>query len=364
LDDLRALLDYVAIHANQVVMGRQSGGEPRSASGKPQASEQKASIAELTDPGLWEQTHLNALGSAINKNSSAIEALHHIGKLLLGHPILTSQKNLSISHNTRKGQAEEMEEEAEHLKTINVLDSFNEKLNATLSDEAISDEDWARLAVIEGAVNLDMHLRRLGDVSAAWRYAESWTRKVAHRPLNPEARKLIDEQFFGLAAALATHTRNIPPNRDQVFGVSLTPQLVHEWFEAFNHGASDADQAIKLSRSWLSHEIAALLLGEEHTEASDGLTLALDSPTTKAVIGKALGSSRYQPPPGILNADEIALIKAIHTGHLIHKVVSNKNITACPKCYRVLIDDTRIRLRNRRIAECIHCHTVLLWLGD
>lgn len=365
LDDIRVLLDFIAIHANKALLRVRSPGNKETPHEKPSESEERVPLAKLADPEAWVAPHLDALGSAIGGGAHEFEILQRIGSLLLGRPIGRKPGPNTPSAFPVGAEPGEGKEDREDEKVIEALEAFNESLQQTLDEESISDADWARLILIEAAVNLDMHLRRSGDLSAAWQYAESWVRLVAHRNLEPKSRNALDPLFYGLASALAIHNRNVPVNRDRIFGISATPQLIHEWVDSYSAGHVDVDQATRFAAEWLEHEIALLLLADEYPkDANEGMRLIFSTTTTKEAIQEALYMNNTDGLIGILNQDEIDLVKRVNSNRATSKEVANIKFRACPKCYQVFQKDVEIRLRNRRIAQCLNCQTALFWFGD
>lgn len=365
LDDLRALLDFVAIHANKVLLRTKSQGKREAPREKLPESEERVPLAMLSDPEAWARTHLDALGTAIGGGAHEFEILQRIGNLLLKRPLGRNPGTPVSGAFSAGAEPEDEKDDRDDERAIDALEAFNESLHDALDDDSVSDVDWARLVLIQAAVNLDMLLRRARDVNAAWRYAQDWVRAVAHSKLGPEARTLLDPLFYGLASALAIHTRNVPDNRDRIFGVSLTPQLIHEWVDTYNAGHIDIARVTSLAADWLKHEIAHLLLAEEYpSPVHEGMSLVFSTTTTRDAIRAALYTTSTDGLVGILNQDEIELVKLVQWNRANSAEVTNARFRGCPKCYQAFQKDVELRLKNRRIAQCLNCQTVLFWFGD
>jgi hypothetical protein len=64
----------------------------------------------------------------------------------------------------------------------------------------------------------------------------------------------------GVAAALASRTKDASTVGNIYQGFFLSKALIHQWMEAYFGGEVDAEKVLEMAKAWFTHETADLLV--------------------------------------------------------------------------------------------------------
>ncbi len=368
-DDINALMDYIAFHAGRVATI--ASNLTKSSSNRPIADTEDFSFS-IKDLYISEDSSeaslFRDLASSAKDENKSWHVIQTIAKLLLGKQFNTTSSGQPLRRHSSPVVDDEDDEKIIYH-TQFAINEFNDRIRDTFNHTQAGDAKLAQLLFVWLSVNLDMHLRRLNDKHEAYLIAEEWMKKVSRAEIPIEARSLLDEAVFGIAASLAWHAKDSLPLAKSFYGITLDKSLIHQWLESYSTSSLDKELAISKATSWFTHEVALLLVDGKSDDAIKQLQMVIEQPTIRGILSSIINAVREISSPvipeDIFNLDEKALIQKLIKSRgmkLPYRLVNHHKQTGCPNCYVALIKDVKTRLSTRRITECIECKSILISL--
>lgn len=371
LDDIHALLDFISVHVGRVATISSQISSNSGNKIKEEKEDFKFWISDLSASDGYDPAGLfrELARSAVDENQSW-QVLQAITRLLLGKRQVSQASHSTYSHNSGAGNLVEDNYDAKILEQTRVaIDEFNSQVTQLIDTAGNGETRLAQIYFVWLNVNMDMYLRRLGDVDGAIAIIEKWVRRVALGSIPNTAHDLLDESFSGAVAVLASRTNNAISSGNVYHRFFLSKALVHQCMESYFAGEVDKDCVLDKAKSWFSHETAGLLVNENPEGALQALASCIDEPTLREVISKMLDAHQLGEKPeitaGMFSLEEEAqLTKAFKSSkdRPAYRRVNHHTLKGCPKCYVSLIKDENTRLSTRRLVECMNCKTLLVSL--
>ena len=362
LDDCRVLLDYIAFHTDKLLHSPASKKTDTTKPTGEEPTDETFLVAELSVGRSLDLTSLqrDLATEAAGKNRNW-KTLSIIARLLAGPSVGASGEPGKRGHREIVVEQGDEETVSEFAAITRALSQFNQYLHEEFGKAKKDNRNLVPLLVVWLNVNLDMRLRRLGDASGAFSFADRWIKLATYAPVPKEIRNSLDESVYGVAAALACQTRNVRGRKD-----ALVPQSIHDWLENYVKGDVEPAIACKRAEAWFDAATPNLLIDGQAEDAIGALAKELEKPTPRKQLARMLEAYERGEAPtlpaGTFGKNEEELLKGVlraSLGRPRHKVVG-KSRKGCPKCYAVLRKDAQLFLRTRRIAECLDCGTILI----
>ena len=368
-DDIRALLDYLSIHVGKLV-SQPTLVKPNGEGGRDVVSPE--SVVPIGQLGLYdpdsEASVLRGVAASGGIDGHAWEVLHGITKLLLGRKVPTSKGAAIPYGRSSKHIVEDDDDERELLSTKFALQEFDASFKVAVHNDKIDGARKAQLLFVWANVELDMFLRRLDSVSSANDFAGQWLRDATRAAISAEERQIIDSTVCGVTAALALGAKETVLQTSIVHGLTITLQQLHEWLEAYFGGQVKDTEVVQLAEAWLSHETPCMLVKGRTAEAIAAISNVLSTKTCRQVLKEIcekvdLGQP-YEVPEHFFSTEELSLLTGMqppNNGRPGYFKVNHHKLVGC-RCGLSIINDSKIKLRNRRIARCLGCNRVLVSL--
>jgi len=374
-DDVEALFDYIATETAAALADAPTRLAQPTLPVKPLVDEEVIARSELDYAGSSAEEHL--LSALATNNASRPEhrltILDSIAAILLGQSSGTSGAKGSSpkpGKPVRGDASEDDDENASQTARQEALDRFNGAMENNLASAKVSGRLLAIAMRIWLNVNLDMQLRRLGSPEAAWLYARTWVAHVRKTRLDEQIRAMLAEAFCGLAGGLLVRAMKSNSADSAVSDIALTPRDVHDWMDMYFDGAPILENIMAYAGQWMDHDLAQSMIQGDRAAALRAIETAMATPTARQIVTDLVAAREIDKqivvPEKLFTGDVEKLIARIQSApqeRPIHRVVKGGLPAAC-SCYVTLIPDTLTRLRKNRVAECMNCHAVILWLGS
>ena len=375
--DASVLLDFISMKAGHAVnvLSQSGGGDGKAAPHAPEGLTFSVMQLETWKSG-GQDAVFGSLVSSARSETGHLKVLAAIGRLLLGRKrSIGSGEGVHHGYGKVIGEIGVETEGKAGNESLTALEVFNSSIRSILNRLAegkLNDQSGlATMLLVWGHANLWMHLVRFEDVSAALVFSDEWIRVVVKASLPVEAKKLLDETVFGIAATLAYRAKMRTDSANSFLGITVTPAVVHGWLGSYCSGKPEADSACEMASSWLSFGVPGRLVAGNGEAAVDALREALVTPTTRTVLEQihqafAKGSA-VNFPDGLFSLEEMKWIgqiqRAPRAGRAPYKVVNHKDRARCfcPQ-FHSQDGDTLTRLGTRHIAKCVQCGALLVSL--
>lgn len=373
LEDMQALLDIVSQHTAQLARAA-----PETASGSPssQAGQEAPLIfspADLVIPEGRDNMFAHVM-SQLGEKLPRWGTVRGIARLLLGKPENTKHLPHLLSRKQVATGAtfnDEDEEDADNQRKAEVLlDDFNAGFQETLGILAPHDARYPVLLDVWGCVSLRMHLSHYNSRAAALDFAWTWLSHAVRAALPAPQRDGLNAMVYGLAAALALRAQDAPHQTDLPTAGVTTPQYLHQLLENWCGNAVDSAQAQALATEWLSSDLGDNLVLSRLDAAVSALAAALATKTERGVLADIIDAHERGLPPnipeGVFSKEELKWLRQIVRASAIrpaYEKVDHRTVKCCRRYHALQVQaETMARLRGRRIAQCVHCNTILVSL--
>lgn len=374
-DDVEAMFDYIA---TETAAALTEAPPSRSTSGPKAAGPAEDEVIDRRElefaGGEAEERLLQGLANTASGPAQRLSILDSIAAVLLGRSSKSGSTRTSsteIVRRARGGSSEDEEETKAQLARQDALDRFNSAMEGHLEHAEVTGRLLGIALRVWLNVNLDMQLRRLGSPEDAWLHARQWIGHVLQTQQDPESRSMLAESFCGLAGGLLARTLEVRAADSAISDVALTPRVVHEWLDRFFGGAAVPETVQAAVTRWLDHDLARSMFRDEGVSAVKALETALATPTARQILTELVAAqaagNRIEIPAGLFSGEvmkQLELLQRALKERPVHKVAKGPLPAGCPKCNVKLISDTLSRLRVNRVAECMNCHVVIVWLGS
>jgi hypothetical protein len=374
VDDIEAMFDYIATETAAALAEAPTRESHLALSRQGPAENEVIERIELDYAGSSaEQRLLQGLSKDASNPAHRLSILDSIAAILLGHASNASRSRKGAQepkHHRRGEESEDEEESAANIARQDALDRFNDAMESQLEHANVVGRQLGIAMRIWLNVNLDMQLRRIGSPEAVWLHARKWVGHVLQTRLDDESRAMLAESFCGLVAGLLARTAKLRGAETAVSDVAVTPRVAHDWLDRFFGGTSSSERVSEYVAGWMDHDLAQLMVEGDSDAVMEAANMALKTPTarqilTDVVVAHAAGR-RIELPTGLFSdevAKQLEYVQRATKDRPIHRVVKGARPVSCQKCYVTLIADTLARLRVNRVAECMNCHTIIIWLG-
>lgn len=371
-DDYQALIDYVGLHAGRLRLV--DSRADLEAPAEPADEDFTFSIRDvLATRDLLEGHDGLAHERGRSRAQSGADVLRAIARALLGrkHTDIVPWKRPPALEDGGDGNSEDenRRRRAEERAFRSALDEFNERIESAIQTGNLEDPRLPAAMLVWLNVNLDMRLRRLDDRSGAHAFADSWLRLAVRRCRSPDNRpSALSETVYGVAAAVALHTVDLEQRAGHVAAWLASSVRPHHWLEVYEHGSVPVDLAIAHASQWFKYDTSQMLIDGEPEAALAALREDLMRPTPRGVLQSILDSVDAERPPTIpekmFDRTDLRLLT-----RLIGKPGARPRVTQLKRgrpftcsLYHRLHPDICNRLETHRIAECVHCHQLLVLL--
>ena len=333
LDDCRVLLDYIAFHANKLLRSPTSKKKERKKAIDEESTDDTFLVADLAIDRSLDLTSLqrDLATEAAGKNRSW-KTLSIIARLLTGPSIGARGEPGKRGYREVVVEQEDEETVSESAAMTRALNQFNRDLYEEFGKAKSENRSLVPLLVVWLNVNLDMQLRRLGDASGAFTFADRWIKLATYAPIPKEIRNGLDESVYGVAAALAYQTRNLRGRKD-----ALAPQSIHNWLENYVTGDVELEIACKQAEAWFESATPNLLIDGQTGDAIEALAKELEKPTPRKQLARMLEAHKRGEAPtlpaGTFGENEEQLLKGVlraSPSRPMHRLVG-QSIRGCPE---------------------------------
>jgi hypothetical protein len=371
-DDYQALIDYVGIHAGRLRLV--DSRADLEAPAEPADEDFTFSIRDILAARDLLEGHAGpAHGRSRSRAQSGADVLRAIARALLG------RKHAGTGHWKRppppdEGGDGDNEEENKRKRAAerayrSALEEFNERIESAVQAGNLEDPRLPAAMLVWLNVNLDMRLRRLDDRSGAHAFADTWLRLAVRSCKSPDNKSpAFSETVYGVAAAVALHAFDLEQHASHVAAWLASSVHPHHWLEVYEHGSVSVEPAIAHASQWFKYDTSQMLIDGEQEAALAALRQDLMRPTHRGVLQSILDSVDAGRPPTVpedlFDRTDLRLL-----ARLIGRPGARPSVTRLKRgrpftcsLYHRLHPDICNRLETHRIAECVHCHQLLVLL--